>query len=214
MGLHHLEARAEARIRDDLPPAASLLAEVERLRREIAVARARIGELEARADIDPLLDILNRRGFERELKRALAYVKRYGTQAVLMYVDLDGFKSVNDRHGHGTGDALLKALSQQLSAHVRASDIVGRLGGDELGVVLWRIDEAQAFAKAHELETLIGKVSVVHGQVQVQVGASVGTSPLLPDATPAETIEAADKAMYARKQERRDQFLPPLSSPA
>jgi diguanylate cyclase (GGDEF)-like protein len=192
-------------MRDDLPPAASLLAEVERLRREIAVARARIGELEARADIDPLLDILNRRGFERELKRALAYVKRYGTQAVLMYVDLDGFKSVNDRHGHGTGDALLKALSQQLSAHVRASDIVGRLGGDELGVVLWRIDEAQASAKAHELETLIGKV---------QVGASVGTSPLLPDATPAETIEAADKAMYARKQERRDQFLPPLSSPA
>jgi PleD family two-component response regulator len=65
-----------------------------------------------------------------------------------------------------------------------------------------------------ELETLIGKVSVVHGQVQVQVGASVGTSPLVPDATPAETIEAADKAMYARKQERRDQFLPPLSSPA
>ena len=214
MGLHHLEARAEARMRDDLPPAASLLAEVERLRREIAVARARIGELEARADIDPLLDILNRRGFERELKRALAYVKRYGTQAVLMYVDLDGFKLVNDRHGHGTGDALLKALSQQLSAHVRASDIVGRLGGDELGVVLWRIDEAQASAKAHELEMLIGKVSVVHGQVQVQVGASVGTSPLLPDATPAETIEAADKAMYARKQERRDQFLPPLSSPA
>jgi PleD family two-component response regulator len=50
--------------------------------------------------------------------------------------------------------------------------------------------------------------------VQVQVGASVGTSPLLPDATPAETIEAADKAMYARKQERRDQFLPPLASPA
>src|SRR6476619_1275164 len=124
MGLHHLEARAEARMRDDLPPAASLLAEVERLRREIAVARARIGELEARADIDPLLDILNRRGFERELKRALAYVNRYGT-----------------------GDALLKALSQQLSAHVRASDIVGRLGGDELGVVLWRIDETQASAK-------------------------------------------------------------------
>src|ERR1044071_4961864 len=98
MGLHHLEARAEARMRDDFPPAASLMAEVERLRREIAVARARIGELEARADIDPLLDILNRRGFERELKRALAYVKRYGTQASLMFIDLDGFKAVNDRH--------------------------------------------------------------------------------------------------------------------
>src|SRR6478609_4564325 len=146
MGLHHLEARAEARMRDDLPPAASLLAEVERLRREIAVARARIGELEARADIDPFLDILNRRGFERELKRALAYVKRYGTQAALLFIDLDGFKAVNDRHGHRTGDALLKAVTRELIAHVRASDVIGRLGGDEFGVVIWRVDEVQASA--------------------------------------------------------------------
>src|SRR5215831_15076429 len=120
-------------VQDEFPSAASLLAENERLKRELAVARARIGELEARADIDPLLDILNRRGFERELKRALAHVKRYGTHASLMFIDLDGFKAVNDRHGHATGDALLKALSRQLIARVRASDIVGRLGGDEFG---------------------------------------------------------------------------------
>ena len=213
MGLHHLEARAEARTREDFPPAASLVAEVERLRREIAVARARIGELEARADIDPLLDILNRRGFERELKRALAYVKRYGTQASLMFIDLDGFKAVNDRHGHGTGDALLKALSRQLNARVRASDIVGRLGGDEFGIVVWRVDEMQVSGKARELETLIGTVSVMHGQAQVQVGASIGTAPLLPAATAAEVIDAADRAMYVRKEERRHRFLPPLSSP-
>jgi diguanylate cyclase (GGDEF)-like protein len=213
MGLHHLEGRAEARARDDLPPVASLMAEVERLRREIAVARARIGELEARADIDPLLDILNRRGFERELKRALAYVKRYGTQASLMFIDLDGFKTVNDRHGHGTGDALLKALSRQLLARVRASDIVGRLGGDEFGVVLWRVDEAQASEKARDLEALIGTVSVMHGQTQVQVGASVGTAPLFPAATPAAVIDAADRSMYVRKEERRHPFLPPLASP-
>ena len=81
---------------------------------EVAVARARIGELEARADIDPLLDILNRRGFERELGRAIAYVKRYGTQAAIMFIDLDNFKAVNDRHGHVTGDALLKAVTREL----------------------------------------------------------------------------------------------------
>ena len=101
-------------------------------------------ELEARADIDPLLDILNRRGFERELKRALAYVKRYGTQAALMFIDLDGFKAVNDRHGHGAGDALLKAVARELIGHVRASDVVGRLGGDEFGVVIWHVGEVQA----------------------------------------------------------------------
>jgi diguanylate cyclase (GGDEF)-like protein len=199
MALQHAEARAH----DEFPPTAPLLAEIERLKREITVARARIGELEARADIDPFLDILNRRGFERELKRALAYVKRYGTQAALMFIDLDGFKAVNDRHGHGTGDALLKAVTRELIAHVRASDVIGRLGGDEFGVVIWRVDEVQASAKARELEVLIGKVGVMHGQAQVQVGASVGTAPLLPNATTAGTIEAADVAMYARKDERR-----------
>jgi diguanylate cyclase (GGDEF)-like protein len=214
MGLHHVEARAEARVRNDFPPAAALLAEVERLKREIAVARARIGELEARADVDSLLDIFNRRGFERELKRALAYVKRYGTLAALLFIDLDGFKAVNDRHGHGTGDALLKAVARELVSHVRASDVVGRLGGDELGILIWRIDEKQALAKARELEARIGQVTVMHGQAQVQVGASVGTALLFPGSTTAEVIEAADRAMYGRKQERRDQFLPPLASPA
>ena len=63
-----------------------------------------------------MLEVLNRRGFDRELTRSLAFVKRYGTPAVLMYIDLDGFKAVNDRHGHGAGDALLKAVVAELVA--------------------------------------------------------------------------------------------------
>ena len=161
--------QAKASVREEFPPEASALAEIERLKRELAVARARIGELEARADVDPLLDVLNRRGFERELKRALAHAKRYGTPAALMFVDLDNFKSVNDRHGHGTGDALLKAVTREITRHVRASDVVGRLGGDEFGVLLWRVDETQAVTKARELEGLLARVSVMHGQAHVQV---------------------------------------------
>ncbi|HEY6754893.1 MAG TPA: GGDEF domain-containing protein [Pseudolabrys sp.] len=195
--------RAEARLHDDFPPTASLLAEIERLKREVAVARARIGELEARADIDPMLDILNRRGFERELKRAIAYVKRYGTQAALLFVDLDGFKAVNDHHGHGAGDALLKAVTRELVVRVRASDVVGRLGGDEFGVVIWWVGESEALAKARELENLIARVSVMHGQARVQVGASVGATPLLADGTVAEIIAAADRTMYARKEGKK-----------
>src|SRR5215471_3832261 len=195
-------------VQDEFPSAASLLAESlvaenERLKRELAVARARIGELEARADIDPLLDILNRGGFERELARANAHVKRYGTQVTLMFIDLDGFKAVNDRYGHGAGDALLKAVARELVAHVRASDLVGRLGGDEFGLLIWRIDEAQAAARARQLEDLIGRVSVTHGRSQVQVGASAGSAQLREDLTPIQTIAAADRAMYRRKEERR-----------
>jgi GGDEF domain-containing protein len=117
-------------------PAALLLAEIERLKGDLVQAEGKIAELEVRADVDPLLDILNRRGFERELKRSLAYVARYGTDAALVFIDLDGFKAVNDRHGHGAGDALLKAVARQLTGHVRASDVVGRLGGDEFGVLM------------------------------------------------------------------------------
>lgn len=199
MGLQH----AEARLHDDFPKTASLLAEIERLKREVAVARARIGELEARADIDPLLDILNRRGFERDLKRAIAYVKRYGTQAALMFIDLDGFKAVNDHHGHAAGDALLKAVARELVGHVRAADVVARLGGDEFGVLLWNLGAALAAAKARDLERLIEAVSVAHYEARLSVGASAGVVPLAARAAPEQMIDVADKAMYVRKKERR-----------
>jgi diguanylate cyclase (GGDEF)-like protein len=113
-----------------------LAAEVDALAAQLEVSRARISELEARIDIDPLTDILNRRGFERELKRSLAYVKRYGTSVALVYVDLDGFKPVNDHHGHAAGDTVLKAIAAALVRNVRASDVVARIGGDEFAVLL------------------------------------------------------------------------------
>jgi len=193
----------QERVDDEIPPITSVLAENEHLKRELAVARARIGELEARADIDPLLDILNRRGFERELKRALSHVKRYGTQAALMFVDLDGFKEINDRYGHGAGDALLKAVARELIGHVRASDVVGRIGGDEFGLLIWRVEAAQAVAKARELEKLIATIGITHGRARIEVGASIGVAPLVEDASPADVIAAADQAMYARKDEKR-----------
>ena len=193
----------QERLTDEFPPLASLLAENERLKRELAVARARVSDLEARADVDPLLDILNRRGFERELKRALAYIKRYGTEVALMFVDLDDFKGVNDRYGHGAGDALLKAVARELVGHVRASDVVGRLGGDEFGVLIWHAGEEQALAKARELESLIAQVVIIHGKARIEAAASVGMALLVADTTPEDMIGAADHAMYARKQERR-----------
>src|SRR5262249_59142591 len=97
-----------------------------------AVARAQMVDLAARAETDPLTDLPNRRGFERELRRSLAYVKRYGASAALLYLDLDGFKAVNDRYGHAAGDAMLKAVAMVLSRHVRDSDLVARIGGDRV----------------------------------------------------------------------------------
>lgn len=184
-------------------PADRLLTEVERLRRDLREANRKIAELEARADVDPLLDILNRRGFERELVRSLAYVRRYGTTAALIFIDLDGFKAVNDRYGHAAGDALLKAVAAVLRENVRASDVVARLGGDEFGVLMWNLDAARAGAKAVEVEGLIGASRAEHGGAALSVGASAGAVALDPDATAAALIDAADKAMYVRKRARR-----------
>ena len=180
-----------------------LAEEVNRLELELAAARSRMAALETRAEIDPLTDLVNRRGLERELKRALAYVKRYGTSAVLVYLDLDGFKSVNDRHGHGAGDAVLKAVAMVLMRQVRASDLVGRLGGDEFVVLLWNLAAADAQTKARSLEAAVSRMTAAHGGATLSVGASTGYTMLLPLDAPASVLERADRAMYLRKSSRR-----------
>jgi diguanylate cyclase (GGDEF)-like protein len=183
----------------------ALLAEIERLKAELLEAKWQIAELEARADVDPLTDVLNRRGFDRELARALAYVKRYGGRAALVAIDLDRFKPINDSHGHAAGDALLKAVAARLVASVRASDIVARLGGDEFAVLLWNLDEAQAAAKSRDLEASISAVRVDGLGIEgLGVGASAGAVMLDCNRTPAEITDTADKAMYVRKRERRE----------
>ncbi len=180
-----------------------LAAEVDRLAAELEASRARIVELEARVDVDPLTDTFNRRGFERELKRSLAYVKRYGPSAALLYIDLDGFKPVNDRHGHAAGDAVLKAIATALVRHVRASDVVARIGGDEFVALLWNVSGAEAAAKAAALERAVYSTPVRWGSSTLVVGASAGVVLLGALDTPADVLARADAAMYVRKAERR-----------
>jgi diguanylate cyclase (GGDEF)-like protein len=181
-----------------------LAAEVDALAAQLEASRARVSDLEVRIDIDPLTDTLNRRGFERELKRSLAYVKRYGTSAALVYIDLDEFKPVNDRHGHAAGDVVLKAVAAALVGHVRASDVVARIGGDEFVVLLWNVGEPAATAKAAALEAAIYSTSVCWGASTLVVGAAAGVALLGALDAPADVLARADAAMYARKAERKD----------
>lgn len=184
-------------------PLAHLEAENARLSRELAAAEARIAELEFRAEIDALTDVRNRQGFERELKRSLAYIARYDASAVLLYIDLDGFKAVNDGHGHTAGDAVLRAVANTLTRHVRASDVVARLSGDEFAVLMWNTDVHQAEAKAHELERCIAEVDHPAAKA-AKLGASAGVVLLTADLTASQILDVADRAMYARKRERKD----------
>jgi diguanylate cyclase (GGDEF)-like protein len=192
--MHVLDTRVS------VPP---LAAEVKWLEAQLAAARAQIVALEAAADLDPLLDILSRRGFERELQRALAFVKRYGNAAALLYIDVDELKPINDQYGHAVGDAVLRSVAETLVANVRASDTVARLGGDEFAVLLWNLGEPEALAKATALEMAVAEQQVQYWAATVSVGVSAGVACLLPTDQPEQVLERADRAMYARKTERQ-----------
>ena len=176
---------------------------VRRLRGELAKALARIEELKASADTDFLLDILNRRGFERELTRAIAFIKRYHASGALVVLDVDRLKPINDEFGHAAGDQVLKAIVAALLREVRASDVVGRLGGDEFAVLLWNLSETDARAKAAALEQSIDALSFEFRGRSVTSGASAGVAILGPHAELSRALEAADSAMYVRKAQRR-----------
>ena len=176
---------------------------VRRLRSQLAKAQARIEELQASADIDFLLDIPNRRGFERELHRSIAYIKRYHASGALIVLDVDRLKPINDAFGHAAGDQVLKAVAAALSHHVRSSDVVGRLGGDEFALLLWNLSETDAKAKAAALEQAIDQLTFTFRGRSVSAGASAGVAILGPHAEAGRALEAADSAMYVRKAQRR-----------
>ena len=176
---------------------------VRRLKAQLAKAQARIEELQASADIDFLLDIPNRRGFERELHRSIAYIKRYHASGALIVLDVDRLKPINDAFGHAAGDQVLKAIVAVLLRQIRSSDMVGRLGGDEFALLLWNLSETDAKAKAAALEQAIDQLTFTFRGRTVTAGASAGVAILGPHAEAGRALEAADSAMYVRKAQRR-----------
>jgi diguanylate cyclase (GGDEF)-like protein len=182
-----------------------LAAEVARLEAELAAMRARVAELETHAERDPLTSVMNRRGFERELTRAAAYVLRYGGNAALIYLDLDRFKPVNDCNGHAAGDAVLKAVAAALVGAVRASDVVARIGGDEFAVLLWNLSAEAARNKADALEHTVATTAVLWGEQRLTVGATAGVAELAAETDAGDLVARADAAMYERKRGRKSE---------
>jgi diguanylate cyclase (GGDEF)-like protein len=183
----------------------SLTGEVEALRRDLQSARDRLETAEREADQDQLLPVLNRRAFVRELGRHIALAARYGTPASLLYFDLDGFKLINDAYGHAGGDAVLANFARILCSHVRDSDVVGRLGGDEFGIILSHANEAQAHKKAAALmDALTASPADWNGQ-RLPVSFSFGAFELAAGENAETAMIRADDAMYAQKRGRSRQ---------
>jgi diguanylate cyclase (GGDEF)-like protein len=178
----------------------ALLGEIDELRGEVGRLKARLNEAQDLADRDALTPVLNRRAFVRELKRIGAFAQRYGSPASLIYFDLDGFKAVNDRFGHAAGDLALQAVAERLAGNVRETDIVGRLGGDEFGVILAQADLAAAGAKAAALDAAVTAEPVQCGEWLAPIRLTYGVRQIDPDADAERMLAEADAAMYARKR--------------
>ena len=181
-----------------------LMQEVDRLRRELDRARRRIEYLERLADEDTLVPVANRRAFVRELSRMVSFAERYGLTGSVLYFDVNQLKRINDTHGHAAGDAALCAIAKVLVDNLRESDIVGRLGGDEFGVILAQADDATAREKAAALAALIAATPFEWEGRPIPLSVAYGLQPLAGTAGADAALDAADQAMYRQKRGDRD----------
>ncbi|MES2835466.1 MAG: GGDEF domain-containing protein [Pseudomonadota bacterium] len=179
-----------------------LNAEIERLRAEVEALRLRAEAAEAAADHDVLTPALNRRGFVAALTRTMAYCQRYEAPAVLLYLDLDGFKGVNDRLGHAAGDAALVRVAELLVANSRPSDAVGRLGGDEFALLMLNAGLDEGRDKARRLAESLQKDGFVWQGTQAELGGSFGVRAYVGQTDPEVWLAEADAAMWLRKKGR------------
>ncbi|MBF0308333.1 MAG: diguanylate cyclase [Magnetococcales bacterium] len=164
-------------------------------------------ELHQQARFDSLTGLLNRRSFHDEMNREILRARRENKVFALLYIDLDGFKRVNDINGHPVGDEVLRMAAVRIAASVRGSDTVARLGGDEFGVLLvGLIDENDTLAVANKIVEQIGKRFIVGG-VNCHIGCSIGISLYPAHGTSLEEmVRCADAALYAAKRGGRNCF--------
>lgn len=171
-----------------------------RLAEEAASLQDALDAALAEAERDALTGVLNRRGFMRELARAQALVERYEQSFAVLFLDLDGFKALNDQFGHGAGDCALMQAAQALRTQLRLEDHLGRLGGDEFAILLAHADPESAQAKAESLVRHLAQTPRHYEGRNLYLAASIGTAILQRGDRPELALARADEAMYGAKQ--------------
>jgi len=170
---------------------------------QIADQRRRIDYLESLSMTDELTGLANRRGFERFLEQTLCAARRHEECGVLGVFDLDGFKTLNDNHGHAAGDVALVQVAKLLTAGVRSFDCAARLGGDEFAVVLIRCSPAAAMRRLRALQQNLEQRTFGFQEQSYRIGASLGLCPFTGESDVSTLLFEADRAMYQDKRNRR-----------
>lgn len=186
-------------------------------RTALAVANLQLREkLMRQSIVDPLTGLYNRRHLEESLNRDVARAEREGTQVAVLMIDVDHFKSYNDRYGHALGDSVLQKMGAVLAGFCRRGDLAARYGGEEFTVVMSDMDEATALARAELLRERMGLTRLGNSDTEVPpITISVGLAlyPVHGD-TPLTVIEAADKALYSAKRAGRNRVVSRSAMPS
>jgi len=180
------------------------LAQARAAEQKIAEQLKNLSLLKQIAVTDDLTGLLNRRGLQGEIKRAMLSARRYKEKGVIIYIDLDGFKPINDSYGHAAGDEVLRKIGGLLTDNVRANDYVGRLGGDEFGILLTRTDWNAGLMRAEYFDKLVNSAVVEWQGQMIAVRASFGFKNYGPEDDLDELLKSADKAMYIAKRARAE----------
>jgi diguanylate cyclase (GGDEF)-like protein len=170
---------------------------------QIAIALDRARQFSSEARTDHLTGLANRREFERVMEREVAQAERYGRQLTVMMIDVDNLKRINDRKGHDAGDAALRLVAQELQRVVRASDVCGRLGGDEFGVAMLETDLHRAQEVSRRLRAAVQEMNLgarSTDSVEVSIGVGAWRAGMDWQAV----VKVADMGLYEDKRHRKE----------
>ena len=161
----------------------------------------RLNYLENLALTDELTGLHNRRGFTKAMERTLANARRYDEKGVLLFIDLNAFKPINDTYGHDAGDEVLRQTSRLLMDNIRDNDYAGRLGGDEFAVLLVRTSWDNGVTRAKALDRALNRYYTSWEGRMIGIGASVGVQVYDGSSSSADLLKHADQAMYHAKRQ-------------
>lgn len=172
------------------------------LRQQNALLTSRVRELEDEICRDTLTPLFNRRYFEQAVASSIAHCQRYQSRAVLLFLDVDDLKRINDTFGHAAGDEALCTIAHVLTAHVRSTDIVARIGGDEFAMLLGSMSEQDVDLKIAQLTAGIAACQVGVGESAANLSATFGHAFIHPDDRAEKVLARADSQMYRSKRSR------------
>jgi two-component system, cell cycle response regulator len=164
--------------------------------------------LEHLASTDHLTDVANRRSFELMLDREMSFTRRYGVPMAFAMFDLDKFKVVNDTYGHDAGDAVLVEVSKRIKIALRDSDIIGRLGGEEFGIILHNVKEEDVFKVFDRYRSIVADHPVIHEGTVIPITASIGVA-IYTGKREEKTalLKRADECLYEAKETGRNKVV-------